>query len=144
MKLILFVKIKLNQGVCVIQLFARDALYIVALSQGAEVYAFKNAVSVNILSQQQVATDYTRKNLTTCGKPMQASRQRQLVGFALLPDIIRLVARLFQQVPYSHDITILLKPCLMILLLRHDCTRLVRTTFSCYKSNNAIKLITSC
>ena len=59
-----------------IQLFARDALYIVALSQGAEVYASKNAVSVNILSQQQVATDYTRKNLTTCGKPMQASRQR--------------------------------------------------------------------
>ena len=110
----------------------------------AEVYASKNAVSVNILSQRHVATDYTRKNLTTCGKSMQASRQEQLVGFALLVDIIRLVARLFQQVPYNHDITILLKPCLIIFLLHHDCTRLVRTTFSCYKSDNAIKLVTSC
>ena len=46
-------------------------------------------------------------------------------------DIIRLVARLFQQVRHSHDITILLQPCVVSLvtfLLYHDCVRLVRTT----------------
>jgi hypothetical protein len=31
-------------------------------------------------------------------------------------DIIRLVARLFQQVRYSHDITILLQPCVINLV----------------------------
>jgi hypothetical protein len=49
-------------------------------------------------------------------------------------DIIRLVARLFQQVRYNHDITILLQPCVVDLvttfLLYHDCIRLVRTTLS--------------
>jgi hypothetical protein len=48
-----------------------------------------------------------------------------------LVDIIRLVARLFQHVWYSHDITILLQPCvvnLVTFLLYHDCIRLVRTT----------------
>jgi hypothetical protein len=48
-----------------------------------------------------------------------------------LVDIIRLVARLFQQVRHSHDITILLQPCvvnLVTFLLYHDCTRLVGTT----------------
>ena len=45
-------------------------------------------------------------------------------------DIIRLVARLFQQVRYSPDITILLQLCvvnLVTFLLYHDCIRLVRT-----------------
>jgi hypothetical protein len=40
-----------------------------------------------------------------------------------LVDIIRLVARLFQQVRYSHDITILLQPCvinLVTFLLYHN------------------------
>jgi hypothetical protein len=48
-----------------------------------------------------------------------------------LVDIIRLVSRLFQQVQYSHDITILLQPCvvnLVTFLLYHDCIRVVRTT----------------
>jgi hypothetical protein len=43
--------------------------------------------------------------------------------------IIRLVARLSQQVRYSHDITILLQPCvvnLVTFLLYHDCIRLVK------------------
>ena len=47
-----------------------------------------------------------------------------------LVDIIRLVARLFQQVRYSDDIAILLQPCavkLVTFLLYHDCIRLVRT-----------------
>jgi hypothetical protein len=48
-----------------------------------------------------------------------------------LVDIIRLFARLFQQVRYSHDITILLQPCvvnLVTFLLYYDCIRLVGTT----------------
>ena len=45
-----------------------------------------------------------------------------------LVDIIRLVTRLFQQVCYSLDITILLQPCvvnLVTFLSYHDCIRLV-------------------
>ena len=56
------------------------------------------------------------KLLTTCNK---------------LDGTIRIVARLFQQVRYSHNITILLRPCvvnLVTFLLYHDCIRLVRTT----------------
>jgi hypothetical protein len=48
-----------------------------------------------------------------------------------LVDIIVFVARLFQQVRCSHDITILLQSCIVNLatfLLYHDCIRLVRTT----------------
>jgi hypothetical protein len=54
-----------------------------------------------------------------------------------LVDIIRLVARLFQQVRYSHGITILLQPCYVMTvsdLLEQPCN----------KSDNAIKLVTSC
>jgi hypothetical protein len=64
-------------------------------------------------------------------------------------DIIRLVTRLFQQVRYSHDITILLQPCIVNLvtfLLYHDCVRLVSDLLEqpCNKSDNAIKLVTNC
>ena len=46
-----------------------------------------------------------------------------------LVDIIRLVARLFQQIRYSYDITIVLQPCIVnIVTLYHDRIRLVRTT----------------
>ena len=45
---------------------------------------------------------------------------------------IRFVARLFQQVRYSHDIAILLQPCVVkfvtFLCIYHDCIRIVRTT----------------
>ena len=62
-----------------------------------------------------------------------------------LVDIIRLVARLFQQVRYSHDITVLLQPCVVNLV-----TFLFIMTVSdlleqpCDKSDTAIKLVTSC
>ena len=68
--------------------------------------------------------------LTTCNK---------------LDGIIRLVARLFEQVRYSHDITILLQPCVVNFV-----TFLFIMTVSdfleqlCNKSDNAIKLVTSC
>jgi hypothetical protein len=48
-----------------------------------------------------------------------------------LVDVFRFVARLFQQVRYSHDTTILLQSCvinLVTFLLSHDCIRCVRTT----------------
>jgi hypothetical protein len=48
-----------------------------------------------------------------------------------LVDIIILVTRLFQQVRYSHEITILLQHCAVnhvTFLLYHDCIGLVRTT----------------
>jgi phage-related protein len=59
-----------------------------------------------------------------------------------LVDIIRLVARLFQQVRYSHDKTILLQPCVVNLV-----TFLYIMTVSdlleqlCNKSDNAIKFL---
>jgi hypothetical protein len=62
-----------------------------------------------------------------------------------LVDILRLVARLFQQVQYNHDRTMLLQPCvvnLVTFLLYHDCTDLSEQP--CNKSDNAIKLVTSC
>jgi hypothetical protein len=80
---------------------------------------------------------YTRKNLTSCSKSVNKlcshwlSWNKLLTTCSKLVDIIRLVARLFQQVRYSHDITILLQPCvvnLVTFLLYHDCIRLVRTT----------------
>jgi hypothetical protein len=62
-----------------------------------------------------------------------------------LVDIIRLVTRLFQQIRYSHDIAVLLQPCVVKLV-----TFLFIMTVSdlleqpCNKSDNAIKLATSC
>ena len=105
------------------------------------------------------AMKYTRKNLTTCCKSanrpstcshdlLQTCQQvwnKLLTTCNNLVDIVRIVTRLFQQVCYNHDITILLQPCVVNLvrfLLYHDCTRLVRTT--CNKTDDAIKLVTSC
>jgi hypothetical protein len=80
---------------------------------------------------------------TACPK-LSTSFDKLLATCNNLVDIIRLVnAKLFQQVCYNLDITILLQPCvvnLAIFLLYHDCIRLVRTT--CYKSDNAINLVT--
>jgi hypothetical protein len=75
---------------------------------------------------------YIRKNLASCITSLPTSRQH--VVFALLVtscqqvwnkllticnnlvDIIRLGTRLFQQVRYSHDITILLQSCVVNLV----------------------------
>jgi hypothetical protein len=98
------------------------------------------------ISKESDSVLYTRKNLTSCNS-LPTSRQ-QVVFALLVPrfqqvwnnllttsnnlvDIIVLVARLFQQVRYSHGITILLQSCIVNLvtfLLYHDCIRLVRTT----------------
>ena len=62
-----------------------------------------------------------------------------------LVDVIRLVTKLFQQVRYSYDITILLQPCVVNLV-----TFFFIMTVSnllqqpCDKSDNPIKLVTSC
>jgi hypothetical protein len=78
---------------------------------------------------------YTRKMFTSCSKsankPVVSHCLSQVVNNVNnLVDIIRLVTRLFQQVQYSHDITILLQPCvvnLVTFLSYHDRVRLVRT-----------------
>jgi hypothetical protein len=64
-----------------------------------------------------------------------------------LVDIIRLVARFFQQVRYTHEITILLQPCVvnLVTFLLYD----IMTVSDLLeqprnKSDNAIKLLTSC
>jgi hypothetical protein len=82
---------------------------------------------------------------TAC--PKLSTSKEQLVNCCNnLVDVIRLVARSFQQVWYSHDITILLQPCLVTFLLYHDCVRLVRKTllqvWKCYKA--CYKLLTAC
>jgi hypothetical protein len=61
-------------------------------------------------------------------------------------DIIRLVARLFQQVRYSHDITILLQPCVvnLVTFLLYIMTASDLLEQPCNKSGNASKLVTSC
>ena len=63
-----------------------------------------------------------------------------------LVDIARLVARLFQQVRYSYDITILLQPCvvnLVTFLLYHDfLSDLLEQPSNKY--DNANKLVTIC
>ena len=87
---------------------------------------------------------HARKSLTSCSKsannkpstncfrtacPKLSTSLEQAVNNPV--DIIKFVARLFQQVRYSRDITILLQPCvvnLVTFLLYHDCIRLVRTT----------------
>jgi hypothetical protein len=93
---------------------------------------------------------YTRKNLTSCNK--SANKPSTSCVRATCPklptsleqavtDIIRLVARLFQQVRYSHDITILLQPCVVNLVtFLFIMTVLDLLEQSCNKSDNAIKL----
>jgi hypothetical protein len=88
--------------------------------------SLRYTVSVN-----RSKTSYTRRNLASCGKsankpstscvrtacPKLSTSVEELVNSCnKLVDIIRLVARLFQQVRYSHDITILLQPCVVNLV----------------------------
>ena len=97
------------------------------------------------LSAWQLTVLYTKKNLTSCSS-LPTSRQQ--VMFALLVpscnklvDSIRVVARLIQQVRYSHYITILLQPC-DILVISWLLSDLLEQP--CNKSDNVIKLVTSC
>jgi hypothetical protein len=56
------------------------------------------------------------------------------------------VARLFQQVQYSHDTTVLLQPCVvnLVAILLYHMTVSDLLEQPCNKSDNAIKLVTSC
>jgi hypothetical protein len=87
-------------------------------------------VSQTSLSIYQFKSALSRKSVPPCLHIVPTSLNKLLTTCNKLIDIIRLVARLFQQVRYSHDITILLQPCVMNLvtfLLYHDCIRPVRT-----------------
>jgi hypothetical protein len=96
----------------------------------------------NLIQQKQHCYNLTRKIShlvaslpTSCvrtARPKLSTSLEQAVNSCdNLVDIVRLVARLFQQVRYSHDITILLQPCVVNVVtffLYHDCIRLVRTS----------------
>ena len=58
-------------------------------------------------------------------------------------DSIRVVARLFQQVRYSHDVTMLLQRC-VVNLVTFLMTLSDLLEQPCHKSDNIIKLVTSC
>jgi ArsR family metal-binding transcriptional regulator len=87
-----------------------------------------HAQKSHIKSANKPSTSCVR---TACPKLSTSLKQAVNNLFNNLVDIIRLVARLFQQVQYSHDITTLLQPCfvkLVTFLLHHDSIKLVRTT----------------
>jgi hypothetical protein len=72
-----------------------------------------------------------------------------ITTFNNLVDIVRLVARLLQQVRYSHYIyiytAILLQPCVINLVTFLDIMTVADFLEQpCNKSDNAIKLVTSC
>ena len=134
-----------------------NSLFAWLLKQTLKLCFHASAHNFHIACKSEVLIDdmYTRKNLTTCThvkiSQLVASLQtsRQQVVFARLVkscqqvwnkllttcnnlvNIVRLVARLFQQGCYNHDITILLQPCVVnleIFLFFRDYIRLVRTT----------------
>jgi hypothetical protein len=90
---------------------------------------------VNLIS---VFRKCTRKNLTSCSnyanKPSTSCVRTACPKLStnMVQLVNRLVARLFQQVRYSHDTIILLQPCdsnlVIIVLFYHNCIRLVGTT----------------
>jgi hypothetical protein len=91
----------------------------------------KQSYTHEIYVSHLVASLPTSRVRTTCPKLSTNLEQALNTTCNKLVDIIRLVARLFQQVRYSHDITILLQPCvvnLVTFLLYHNCIRLVKTT----------------
>ena len=97
---------------------------------------------------------YTRKNLASCSTATvallvpscQQVWNKLLTTCNNLVDIIRLVARLFQQVRYIHDVTILLQPCVVNLV--QSCyimtvSNLLEQHYNKFADND-IKLVTSC
>ena len=82
---------------------------------------------------------------TAC--PKSSTSMEQLVDiFSNLVDKYQTCCKVVPQVRYCHNITILLQPCvvnLVTFLLYHDCVRLVIEQ-PCNKSDNAIKLVSSC
>ena len=81
----------------------------------------------DLLEQPCDKSDNINKVVTSC----QQVWNKLLTICNNLIDIISLVTRLFQQVRYSHDIAVLLQPCvvnLVTFLLYHGCVRLARTT----------------
>jgi hypothetical protein len=129
-----------------------------------QIMYIKSLVFVSVVGIQYICK-YTRKNISHLVASLPTSRQ-QVVFVLLVPscqqiwnkllttcnnlvDIIRLVASVFQQVRYSHDITVLLQPCvvnLVTFLLYHDYIMTVSDLLEqpCNKSDKAIKLVTSC
>ena len=77
---------------------------------------------------------------TACPKLPTSMEQAVKTTCNNLVEFIRLVARLFQQVRYSHDITILLQPCVinLVTFLLYIMTVSDLLEQPCNKSDNAI------
>ena len=97
-------------------------------------WQFYQISTTHVKISQLVASLQTSRQQIVFARLVTSSQQiwnKLLTTCNNLVDIVRLVARLFQQGCYNHDITILLQPCVVNLvkfLLYHDCIRLVRTT----------------
>ena len=98
------------------------------------ILSFGQRRSTHVKISQLVASLQTSRQQVVFARLVTSCQQvwnKLLTTCNNLVDIVRLVARLFQQDCYNHDITILLQPCvvnLVIFLLYHACIRLVRTT----------------
>jgi hypothetical protein len=136
------------------------------LTQSSEDESYENFISrarVTASSRRLSSTLSWAAHVKISHLVTSLSTSRQQVVFALLVtscqqvwnkllttcnnlvDIIRLVARLFQQVRYSHDIAVLLQPC-VVNLVTFSFIMTVSDSLEqlCYTSDNAIKLVTSC
>ena len=102
--------------------------------------------SCKSLRRFSIIDDYAVYTHASCSKsdnkPSTSCVRNACPKLSTSMDIIRLVARLFQQVRYSHDKTILLQPCVV-----NPVTFLHIMTVSdfleqlCNKSDNAIKFL---
>ena len=108
-------------------------------------FTFSQCLRDQVLPEPRTCNKPSTSCVVTASPKLSTSVEQLVNSYNNLVDIIRLVARLFQQVRYSHGMTILLQPCVVNLV-----TFLFIMTVSnlleqpCNKSDNAIKLVTSC
>ena len=139
------VRLQMATSVCVSDLIQTHQLMSIKTESSRNI---TNVSATHVKISQLVASLQTSRQQVVFARLVTTCQQvwnKLLTTCNNLVDIIRLVTRLFQQVCYNNDITILLQSCvvnLVTFLLYHDCSRLVRTT--CNRSDYAIKLVTSC
>ena len=101
----------------------------------------RTIVSIHAKISQLVASLQTSRQQVVFARLVTSCQQvwnKLLTTCNNLVNIVRIVTKLFQQGFYSHDITILLQPCVVIMTVSDLLEQL------CNKSDNAIKLVTSC
>ena len=130
---------------CFCNIFLFFSLYIFYPQHSLESMAYS---CTHVKISQLVASLQTSRQQVVFARLVTSCQQvwnKLLTTCNNLVDIIRLVTRLFQQGCYNHDITILLQPCvvnLVTFLLYQTVSDLLEQP--CNKSDNVIKLVTSC